>query len=350
MGKKSTREQTSATLKEVARAAMVSLTTASMALSGKGNVAEETREKVRKAARDLGYKRTVSQEKAVQEQLLTIGLIFNLSSSTNHNWRHLRRYIEEAQRIVVSKGGSFLLIPYNHLITEEENIRGVIKANVKGLVSFSYYNESYLMELESQGIPVVVFNNTAAHNKFSNVALDDFQSTYDAVKYLIDMGHSEILYIHTERYNLPNLSNNRYFAYQKALEEHGIPFREDYVVHFEIDSIEKNSNTFKSIMAGKVKPSAAICLDDDLAAGLKYILEKLGHSIPEEMSLIAHGDLLDYSRFQTPRITTMRMDPILASKLAVDLLIERLLSSSKMIQTVKVQEHLQDRGSCLLLK
>ncbi|NQT58987.1 MAG: LacI family DNA-binding transcriptional regulator [Bacteroidetes bacterium] len=350
MGKQSTKQQTAATLKEVAQAAKVSLTTASMALSGKGNVSEETREKVWEAAKELRYKRTVSQEKAVQEQLLTIGLIIDISSSTNHNWRHLRSYIEETQRIVVSKGGSFLLLPYNHLITEEENIRGIIKANVKGVVSFSYYNKSFLQKLENQGIPVVVFNNPAAHRKFVNVALDDFQSTYDAVKYLIDLGHRNILYIHTERPNLPSLSNNRYFAYQKVLEENRIPFREDYVVHFEIDSFEKNSNTFKSLMAKKVKPSAAICLDDDIAAGMKYILNNLGYSVPENMSLIAHGDLLDYSRFQTPRITTMRMDPIMTSKLAVDLLIEKLLGRSKLIQTVKVQEHLKDRGSCKQFK
>jgi DNA-binding LacI/PurR family transcriptional regulator len=206
-----------ATLKDVAEAAGVSLTTVSQSLSGKGNVSEETRLKVVETAESLGYRRTVSQRASVKSQLLSIGLTFDISASTNHNWRYLRSFIEECQNNIVEKGGSFLLIPYNHAITEEENIRCITKANIRGMISFSLYSQSFLSALEKQGVPVVVYNDARAHNQFLNVALDDFQSTLDAINYLIQLGHRSIMFAYTERHNLPDLSNNRFFAYKKAL-------------------------------------------------------------------------------------------------------------------------------------
>ena len=242
--------------------------------------------------------------------------------------------------------GSFLLIPYNHRITEAENIRCITKANIRGLVSFSFYSEAFFSRLTEKGIPVVIFNNPQAHNRFINVALDDFQSSYDAVKYLIDLGHRRILFAYTERHNIPDLSNNRFYAYRKALEESRISFDENLVAHIDVDSLDDNINVIKSVMKMSDRPTAALCLDDDLAAGLFFGLKELGYSVPEDMSLIAHGDLLDYSRFQTPRINTLRMDPLTSSKLAIELLIELLKNSGMMTQTIRVQEQLRDRGSC----
>jgi DNA-binding LacI/PurR family transcriptional regulator len=134
---------------------------------------------------------------------------------------------------------------------------------------------------------------------------------------------------------------------RKPWEDADIPFREELVVHIDVDSIDENIRAMDRVMNMPDSPTAALCLDDDLAAGLLYILNDLGYSVPENMSIIAHGDMLDYSRFQTPRITTMRMDPITSSKIAVELLIEKLKEPRMVTQTVKVQEHIRDRGSCV---
>lgn len=334
-------------LREVAEVAGVSSTTASLALSGKGNVSEKTRRKVIDVANKLGYKKTEIQKKAQNEQLYQIGLCFCISTSSSHNWRFLRSFIENCQQIVLEKEGNFLLFPYSQDLSAEENATIIKKTGVRGIISFSFYEEPFLTQLEEEGISVVVFNNQAAVNKFSSVAIDDFQSSYEAVSYLIGLGHRNILYVHTERQNLPILTNNRYLGYMKALAEQGIPYQEDYAVHFDTQSSRVDIESFQRLMSISDPPTAALCMDDDIAAGLLVVLERIGYSIPNDLSVIAHGDMLDYSRLHIPQITTMRMDPLLSCKVAVNMLIEQLESSKRLLQVLRVPENMVDRGSCI---
>lgn len=337
-------------LQDVAAEAGVSPSTASLILSGKDKASPETRKKVLDVAKRLDYKRTKYQENAEQRSLLNIAFLFSISPKTSYSWHLIRSYVEEAQRNLLQREGSIFMYPCSEEMTDEQVLEGIQRAGAKGVISFSYYNEDLFALLEKNNLPVVVFNNMAAHKKFDTVTLDDFEATYEAVRYLIGLGHKKILFDYTERYNIPNLSNNRFYAYQKALEESGIAADDRWIVHFSKESFEASRDSFSAAVEACGTPLAVLCLDDEVASGLHHICASLKLRIPEDVSLIAHGDLLDYSRFQTPAITTMRMDPVMASKLAINLLVERLVNPDFPTQTLKTQGVLFDRGSCLRLE
>ncbi len=338
------------TLKDVAKLAKVSVPTASMVLSGKGNVADKTREQVENAARELGYKRTALQKKAIQEQLLSVGLMFDISRAGDYNLKNFRQFLKETEKRIAAQKGSLLIVPHSENVTDDEIIGSILKARIKGIISFAYYNEELFTKLEKADIPVVVFNNQQSHNAFISVALDDFQATYEAARYLIELGHRSILYAYANRPNIPYLKHNRFFGLQKALEEAEIPFSEDNVLYYSTETIDETAADLMRMLEAEPKPTAVVCLDDDIASGLDFILRKHGLSVPEDLSLIAHGDLLDYSLIQTPRITTMRLDPATAAQVTTDLLFACLMQGERSVKTIKIQEHLIERSSCRLVQ
>jgi len=335
-----------ATLKDVANLAKVSIPTASLVLSGKGHVAKKTREQVEAAARTLGYERTILQKKAIQEQLLSIGLLFNISHAEDYNLKNFRQFLKETEKKVSAKKGSFLIIPHSEKVSDDKTINTIIKARIKGILSFAYFNKQLFTKIEQANIPVVVFNNQQSHNIFISVVLDDFQATYEATRYLINLGHRNILYAYTNRPNIPYLKHNRFFGHQKALEEANIPFNDNMLLFYSTETIDETASALLSLLCKKPKPTAVVCLDDDIASGLEFILRKHGMGVPKDLSLIAHGDLLDYSLIQTPRITTMRLDPSTAAQVTIDLLFACLVNGERSIKTIKIQEHLIERSSC----
>jgi len=68
--------------------------------------------------------------------------------------------------------------------------------------------------------------------------------------------------------------------------------------------------------------------------------------VPEDVSLVAPGDVVDYSLPLIPQITTMRIDTTLLGKLAANLLLDRMRSSEKDVHVIKVKEQLVRRASC----
>ena len=75
----------------------------------------------------------------------------------------------------------------------------------------------------------------------------------------------------------------------------------------------------------------------------------MGIRVPEDVSLIAPGDVLDYSEPFIPPITTMRIDTAMMGQLAGELLLKRLRDPGLGLQVLKVKQQLVERGSCLPL-
>ncbi len=81
------------------------------------------------------------------------------------------------------------------------------------------------------------------------------------------------------------------------------------------------------------------------------LLQKRGINVPDQISIVAPGDVLDYSQPYIPPITTMRIDTAAMGKMAALILQERLSGDRSPHQKVlKVPQHLIERGSCRSLR
>jgi DNA-binding LacI/PurR family transcriptional regulator len=103
---------------------------------------------------------------------------------------------------------------------------------------------------------------------------------------------------------------------------------------------------FRSVMDRTPPPTAFFCLDDEIAIRVWNSLRNLGYSIPENISILAPGDVLDYSKPYIPQITTMHIDMKYIGGLAVGMLVNRLKNDSEAVHVLKVKQQLIERKSC----
>ena len=71
----------------------------------------------------------------------------------------------------------------------------------------------------------------------------------------------------------------------------------------------------------------------------------MGLSVPYDVSVIAPGDVLDYGQPFLPRISTMRIDIELMSRMAVELMMTSIVRINRDALVIKTKLHYMDRGS-----
>ena len=93
-------------------------------------------------------------------------------------------------------------------------------------------------------------------------------------------------------------------------------------------------------------PTAIFAHDDYLGAKIVVVLQSMHMKVPNDLSLIAPGDTLDYNQEYIPRITTMQIDTALIGKIAGNLMLDILNTDTQSIQSLKIKQQLVERGSC----
>jgi DNA-binding LacI/PurR family transcriptional regulator len=188
--------------------------------------------------------------------------------------------------------------------------------------------------------------NKNFQNKFYSVCVDNFQGAYEGSTFLLDLGHRNILYMDFLRSDLPLLSSDRFVGFKKALDERGIDFPDANKVFYNPEDKDQCRKDLEVLFKSSKPPTAVFCLDDDVAGRALSVLTDMGLNIPEDVSIISPGDLLDYSMPYTVRITTMRIDTTYLGRITAQMMINRLTHNPEDIHVLKVKQQLVRRGSC----
>jgi len=337
-------------LKDIAAKARVSITTVSMVLSGKGRISENVRKLVFDTADELGYRRKTIKMSTVNqfETYGTIGIIVSIDEDWAFIWGFIRPILEELERSLKKEGKNTILIPIHHNSPVEEIIQKISIPQIDAVISLHYGNELFLSTLEKMSIPSILVMNNHFQDRFYSVLVDDIQCAYEGTMHLINLGHKNLAYVECERQDLPVLLNDRFFGFRKAIEESRIPVPNDQVVRFELNdliSLKKQLSAIFRKSPGK-SPTGIFCLDDDIAMRVIKVLSELNISVPEDVSIIAPGDVLDYSQSHIPQITTMRINTSYMGKIIYQMLMNIMEHKPEDLHVLKVKHQLVKRGTC----
>ena len=337
-------------LRDVADKAGVSITAASMALSETGRISDDTRKKVLKAAEELGYKR--KQKTKSISNFSHVGVLVSSDYEWAFIWKFIRPIIEQLDKELKSYGLNLILVPISYHSSTEDIHSKIISSGSGAVISLHYGNDDLFIRLENAGIPVIVVMKSDFHDRFYSVCVDDFQGAYEAGCHLIRLGHKRIAYVGIERPELPALSNDRFIGFKKAMDVNNLTLPSEHIFEFETGHMDKLRRDLYPVFnpANSEKPTAIFCLDDDLALRVIMSLRELTLSIPEDVSIIAPGDVLDYNMPYIPSITTMQIDTAYMGKIISQMLVNRLEHSPDAQHGLKVQQHLVERGSCKALQ
>lgn len=315
----------SATIKDVAVACGVSQTAVSLVLNNReSKISKETKERIREVAKELDYRPNQTARSLATKKTNTIGIIIPdisnafFSESVRHIQIELNKYNYDV----------FLCNSDEKYENDIKYIKLLLSRNVDGIImtvsseSMEEGNRKQLQKLlNNSNIPHVLFDRYYEGTD-ARVYVDNFNSGYEVVKYLIENGHKNIGLI-TGPLNL-NSSNDRYNGALKALEEASIPFDESKVFHGKYD-IETGKVGAKKLLD---KVTAIFAFNDLQAYGVMETAKQQGLQIPKDLSLIGFDDIF-YSKILDTRLTTVSQPLYEMSKRACELIIDLIKDPSQ---------------------
>ena len=302
------------TLTDIANACGTSTVTVSKALSGKDGVGDELRERIREAARTMGY---IPRAGRLSELSGNIGVIIPnkfITSIGTFYWMLFNKIVERLKRDNLS------CIQENIGEEEEKNLSVpniLANGRISGLISLGQLSTEYVEMLTKHTDNIVLLDYHLPDKDLDCVISDGFGGGYKLTSYLIRNGHKEIGFIGNRL--ATSSIYDRYTGYMRAMLENGLPVRDEWI----LDDRKKDNNNFGIIEYPEKMPSAFVCNCDETAYTAVKDLKSLGYSVPEDISVVGYDNYV-FSQMSEPTITTIDVDTQLMADKAVSLLIERI--------------------------
>jgi GntR family transcriptional regulator of arabinose operon len=198
--------------------------------------------------------------------------------------------------------------------------------------------------LDKMGIPYVFIQGIYKQMKNKPyVIMDDVKGTYLLTKYLIELGHKDIIGIFKAD---DTQGTFRHKGYVKALQEAGMKYEPDNVIWFHTeDRSIKPAEAISLFIDEKKKMDAIVCYNDMIAYEVIDILNKCGINIPEEISVTGYDNLI-IGNGNTIKLTTISHPKEKLGEIAAKLLLELIRDTNSGNLSYVLEPELVTGNSC----
>jgi DNA-binding LacI/PurR family transcriptional regulator len=286
------------TIKDIAKKAGVSHSTVSRALSGNPSIAEETAERIRRAAVELGYLASGPARSLKTNRSHVLGVV--VSSLDDPFFSGILQGIEEgAQEAGYSL---FIAASQRDPVRERRIVQALVEHRADGvIICSSSFGADTGLRLLQYGLPIVVVNNQAAESFRYSIYHDDVDGSRQLARHLIELGHRRIAYLGNALSGRTTL--DRLNGLKMELEAAGLPLPAEYIVEAPGGDPETGLEGAATFLRLPHPPTALLCFNDMLAMGVLKGLQQAGVRVPQEMS-VAGFDNIVFSAFTNPPLTT----------------------------------------------
>lgn len=306
-----------ATVKDVARAAGVSLGTVSNVLNGRSSVLPENREKVYQAMEKLGFQYNMTASALRTKSTKNIGLV--IPTIVNPYYPELARGVEDGAREV---GFTVFLCNSDRKVEKERQyIDALLSRGVDGLILVkTRLPKEELDQLKSLTALVLVDYSETSEESFYTVNVDDEAGVIQGMELLLRHGHSRIAFI--SGYQDAYSSRCRIQAYRDFLEKNKIPYRAEYVIQGDY-GWNSGYSAAKKFLSLDVAPTAIFAANDVMAMGAIKAILAAGLRVPEDVSVVGYDDI-EMSCLSTPALTTIHQPKYRVGIESVRLLVQNM--------------------------
>ena len=330
------------TIKDVAKRAGISTTTVSLALNDPhSSISERTRELVAQAAKELNYRPNRLAVSLVTKKTHTIGLL--IADNKNTLQAAFSSQIESA---AVGSGYSIIFgTTHGNVESTIHHLYDFSDRGVDGIImTQSIYDdpadsEMCLNAIEELRIPVVLTDRVHTESTKDMVMLNDFKGGYEAVKYLLDIGHRRIGLV-TGSMKVSNCVK-RLNGCKKAFEEAGVPFDDSYM--YEGNFGFSSGVDALPYLLGK-KATAVFTFNDMMAYGIYKAAVNFNVNIPDDLSVVGFDDIF-FSDIIYPPLTTVEFPIRDMATAVIKLLVKQIEDSQVPAQIISFDPILKVRGS-----
>lgn len=287
------------TIRDVARMAEVSISTVSRVMNAPSTVVESKRKRVLEAVERLKYQPNAFARALIYKKSFTLGLL--IPDIENLYYAGMIRGMQDA---CIELGYSLMicntdrdkerLLSYIDTFHEKQ-VDGIVLASD---VLFPEYHD----KLVGCRIPFVLVSSHSDEYEIPSVEVDDEQAAYDAVKFLIDLGHKNIGMI---GFNHDNSVSGppRYKGFVRALTEMGLQQnigKCKYASH----RFEHAYQAAHELFTDYPELTAVFCVADEFAMGTISYLKDCNVLVPGQVSVIGFDNVRMSSMF-IPKLTTI---------------------------------------------
>ncbi|PKP12214.1 MAG: LacI family transcriptional regulator [Bacteroidetes bacterium HGW-Bacteroidetes-3] len=316
------------TLKDIANALNISVTTVSKALRGYIDVGASTKKAVLKMAKEMNYTPNTVAVNLRTQQTKTIGVII---PSIVHQFfsNVMDGIINEAEK----HGYLVITLQSNEKLEfEKKQLHLLQQKRVDGIL-MSLSNETYqfdhINELLQNKMPIVLFDKIGKLVKCSKVIIDDQSAAYNAVSYLIEKGYKRIA--HFRGSLQPQNSIDRFLGYKKALIDHGIKFDSSLVYLCDNnDDFNDGYTNAKKLVNEHQDVDAIFAITDVVAVGILKYFNENNIKIPEDIAVFGFSDWF-MSSVVTPTLSSVVQPGFEMGRKATEILIEEIKLEHKKI-------------------
>lgn len=309
------------TIKDIAKATGVTPTTVSNVIHGNDKrVSQETRALIRQAIDKMGCIPSTAVNKPVKSASRIIGVVSHSVPQESGGFFQdsfsaaLLTGIEQALR----QSGYYLMV---RTVKSTSELMSLLSSwNIDGVIFIGVFPMEFYHAIKRARTPFLLIDSYIDDPLPLQLRLEDELGGYLAARYLIDMGHRDILFC-SPKADGKGVVRQRRAGFLRALKERGVYHSptNDYVCAFEIDK----ARDFGQRLAKRRDYTAIFATADVLAAGIMSGLQSAGRRVPADVSIIGFDDL-PISRLCTPQLTTIHQDIVARGERAATMLIDDL--------------------------
>jgi LacI family transcriptional regulator, galactose operon repressor len=313
----------SASIKDVAALARVSVGTVSNVLNRPDRVGSETRLRVEAAISELGFVRNEVARHLRAGGSRMIGYL--VLDAANPFFTDVARGVEESARadgLVV-----FLCNSDNSEQREREYLDLLLEQRVRGVLITPVEPESErLLALPRLGLPVVLVDRKWGDG-WCSVSVDDEVGGHLAATHLVESGHQRIAFVGGP--DSLGQVRDRLAGAQRAVREGQLPESALTVIATSALTVSEGRRAGQRLVGlpEAQRPTAAFCANDLLALGLLQEMTRQELQVPEELAIVGYDDI-EFAAAAAVPLTSVRQPRHLIGSTAADLLAEEAMAGA----------------------
>ena len=329
----------SVSIKDIARRAGVSHSTVSRALADSPLVNAETKARIQRLAREMGYTPNAIARAMSTGQTRTVGLV--VTSIADPFVAEVVRGIEET---ALDHGYGVLLCNSTGDPSRElAAVRAFREKWVDAVIVTASRVGSFYAQLTEIQVPVVLINNQQPGEYTFAVRNDDLYGGQLAGQYLVALGHHRIAYISGPAE--ATSSQLRLEGLQAALRQAHISLHAGWIAPGG-GTAEQGEQAAQQLLDGTAPhPTAIFCYNDRTAMGVLRAVKARGLSIPAQLSVLGYDDIAA-AAYLDPPLTTVGQSKYTLGQKAMEMTLD--LIDHKTVQDVLLKPSLVVRASCAL--
>lgn len=277
------------TIRDIAKHAGVSITTASYVLNNTGNISDATRQRVLQSAEELNYHPNAFARHLKKAKTRTIGIFISRFGGSFYE-----EILEGIHDVILNTDYELIVSP------ETRSPRRLLHyRQVDGAIVFdSKIPDKSVLKLASRRFPIVVLDRLLQNDFLLPLLLDNAQGAREAFQHLYLHGARKIAFVAGALDSIDNAERMETFFAEATLHHLNVPV---YQGNFTEISGYEAANI---ILQSNDRPEAVFCANDQMAIGFIRAMKERGLHAPSDIAVVGFDDI-PLARYMMPSLSTV---------------------------------------------